>query len=316
MKKRFIGIFAVLTIVSLIFGLLGCASTPKLEDYKKVSFSEFQKIFNDVATTEKRPKQGLGFIVEGYINGNSYLFMDTPNSIYGIPLMPPSFNQSRKNFLNLYGTYNCKKYHEHWQTANYELDNLLERIDKTKKLIIYIGFYLNNNPGMGGIYLKEEWVACIDKIEGLRTPSEIANIEAQKKAEQEATAEAKRKAREQEYKNPVFTGTVASFVREYKENEYSFKAKYEDKIVQLTGVINGFDKGYESFFGISTGRAIYQIKVEGEYCFQFDQSDLPEEVFLRLKKGQSITVVGIVPSGGGGWFGYINGKLDNCRFVK
>jgi len=121
---------------------------------------------------------------------------------------------------------------------------------------------------------------------------------------------------EEGYKNPVFTGTVASFVREYKENSYAFEAKYNEKIVQLTGVITDFAKGSQSFFGITTGRKIYQIKIEGEYCFQFDQSDLPEEVFLRLKKGQTITVVGQVPKGGGGYFGHVNGKLDNCRFVR
>lgn len=81
----------------------------------------------------------------------------------------------------------------------------------------------------------------------------------------------------------------------------------------MTGIISSFEKGYESFFGVSTGRAIYQIIVEGGYCFQFDQSDLPEKVFLKLKKGQNITAVGKVSEG---WFGYINGKLDNCRLSK
>jgi len=310
-----------------IMFVLACASTPKLENYKRVSFSEFQTIFNDVATTEKRPKQGVGFIVEGYLlkdlkDETSYhcFFCETPNSNNGIVLdLSGTGHNNRKYYLNVYGNGDCKQYHFHRQAPNYYVgeenyarnydgNDLKKKIDTTKKYTIYIGFYYHS--------YHKFWEACIDKIEGLRTSYEIAAIEAQKKAEQEAETEAKRKAIEEGYKNPVFTGTVASFVREYKENEYSFKAKYEDKIVQLTGIITSFEKGYESFFGVSTGRAIYQIKIEGGYCFQFNQSDLPEEDFLRLKKGQTITVVGKVPKGGGGYFGYMNGMLDNCRLKK
>jgi len=327
MNKRFIEAFVGLTIVSLIFGLLGCASTPKLEDYKRVSFSEFQTIFNDVATSEKRPKQGLGFIVEGYLlkgkDSDYYVFCETPNSKEGIVLVLSGWGHSnRKYYLNVYGNYDCEHYHFHRQVPNYYVgkenyargtngdeNDLKKKIDTTKKYIIYIGFYYHD--------YHKFWEACIDKIEGLRTPSEIAAIEAQKKAEQEATAEARRRAIEEGYKKPVFIGTVASFFREYEENKYSFEAKYKDKIVQLTGVINGLGKGFEGFGGIDL-REVYKVYVECDgrnYYFGFNQDEFPEEVFLKLKKGQSITVVGKVPRGD--WLNeLIYSRLDNCRLVK
>jgi hypothetical protein len=190
MKKKFIEFFAGLTMVFLMFLLLGCASTPKLEDYKRISFQEFQKILNDVASSRKRPKQGIGFVVEGYITSTSRL-CDTPDSKGGIYLNFAGGTE-RKNYLNLYGDYDCMKYHSHRQAANYERTSLMKHIDTTKKHIVYVGFYRGGYDSYG-----TWWEACIDKIEGLRTTEDVANIEAKKKAEQATEAEAKRKAEEE-----------------------------------------------------------------------------------------------------------------------
>ena len=175
-------IITVMAFVVFIVLGLACASAPKppkLENYKMISFSEFSEIFKNVLTSKGRnpPKQGLGFIVEGYFirdKENHIFFTEAPDSNIGIQLDSSGYYSSsnKYDFLNLYGTDSCETYHVHPQVPNYNINDLRKRIDETKKCIVYIGFYLGYNA----------WAACIDKIEGLET---IAAIEARRMAADE-----------------------------------------------------------------------------------------------------------------------------------
>jgi tetratricopeptide (TPR) repeat protein len=72
----------------------------------------------------------------------------------------------------------------------------------------------------------------------------------------------------EDYKNPVYTGMVTDFMREYNQNEYAAKAKYNGKIVRLTGTIGDITDGYPSLFGQAYDRHVYQIHVDGGFIFQ------------------------------------------------
>jgi len=304
MKKEIKRFFAV-GMVFLVFGLLSCVSEQEKNkenlaekekwkeywerqafltsiDYKNISVEQLNSAIASVTN------DGHGFIVQAYVLHPDWMYFYVGSKQ---PVVETSGKTSIPNGIYLGAQDFDKKFP---QTS--------ERLETDRQYTVYIAVLKEDEYGKAS----EKYNGIVTRIDGLRTVEEVQQKAIKQKEEE------KKKAIEEVYKNPVFIGTVASFVREQKENEYSFEAKYKDRIVQLTGVITGFNKGYESYFGITTGRAIYEVSVEGGYCFWFNQDEFPEEVFLRFKKGQNITVVGQVS-----WGGFLyNGKLDNCRLVK
>lgn len=180
MKKGFIG-FLGLAIGAFMLMVFGCAST---SSYKENSFSEFKELYNTLNSKGKSTKQG--FIIEGYINGysssdHSIRISDTPNEKEGIRLYLHSGGCNASITTHIHSK----------QVEGYGGNDLQKRIDITKKHTIYIGFYGRSaSDNFNSPYA--------DKIIGLRTNEEVAEFEAQVKAEKEVEAEAKRKATEEE----------------------------------------------------------------------------------------------------------------------
>jgi hypothetical protein len=215
-------LIAIVVLFIIVLGLSGCVSMPKIEDYQKISFLEFQKALVDIQSTGRPPKQGHGFIVEGYIqfyDGQNYLVnnLDDDEKIF------INFNYTyRLECLNVYGNYNCTTYHSHQQMANYSEDTLLKHIDRTKKITMYVGFYHN-------VYNKQ-WEACIDKIDRLRTSEEVAAIEveqAQREEEQKAIEEAAKAEQEKildEKAETISTGYTYHGITENTQNGKLFNS--------------------------------------------------------------------------------------------
>jgi hypothetical protein len=131
--------------------------------------------------------------------------------------------------------------------------------------------------------------------------AEDARKEADTVAKKKAEVAALRKAREEEHKKPpVFAGTVAQFRGEFEANKYAADQKYRDKIVSLTGTITDLKQnasikiGGELDLPQQAGTSVYgkSVYLNGFFCIFLGEYSLDDSVFLNLRKGQTITIVG------------------------
>lgn len=180
MKKA---ILAVLAVV-FVFGLMGCASTPK---YQEVTLLELKQQIENVKSAGQ---DFVTFVTEAYIfttetGSDSIIISNTQNQNDGIRVYLHgdricSFRNCKSKIDN--------KHYKH--IILYQNNDLVRRIDTSKKYTVYIGVYYDNSS--------QSWEAFADRIDGqFRTPEESVVFEAQKKAEQESAAEARRLAQEE-----------------------------------------------------------------------------------------------------------------------
>jgi hypothetical protein len=155
----------------------------------------YSKLEQSIAKTNSR---GHGFIVEAYfvtipgapennytIPGQAYQISETPGgtpssffyahgSLGGQPYA--SFNYFEPRQFEPYG----------YESGMYDGSEMYKRIDKQKKYRIFFGVYFNT--------FNYRWIPRIDKIEGLRTMSEVRASEAERKAADAEALAARRQA--------------------------------------------------------------------------------------------------------------------------
>jgi CRISPR/Cas system-associated endonuclease Cas1 len=127
----------------------------------------------------------------------------------------------------------------------------------------------------------------------MRLQQEMSARERREREEFEAAVKAEAEALEEMYKNPPsFVGTAANFFREYSQNEYAARNKYFGKVIKLTGDIIAFNRSEPTMWNnnilsysitLQGRREILQFENE-HITLDFQEKDLPENVFLNLKK--------------------------------
>jgi len=143
-----------LLVVVIAFHLLSCVSVPNDNNATEIVYREISyDILSDTLKSINRP--GNGFIVQSYFYGELangfYRLSDRPNDSY-------LGKESQWFKLN----------------SNFNIQNLNIKIDKSVKYSIYIGIYYDQS--------EKEWVAFIDKIDGLISDEELIASSIQKTA--------------------------------------------------------------------------------------------------------------------------------------